>query len=174
MQLQELNDCFTKANAELLICMEGLVPDNDFSSFDKKKLIRFAELYPSEFSSVDLMALDNQFDTYILDMHSNNEFAELKGIASFAAELVKTKRDIVYPLVYLLIKLALTLPVALATMEMTFLAIKIVKNGLRNRMGDQWMNDCLITCIEKDILNKIDNELILQRFQKMSTRRGQL
>ena len=31
-------------------------------------------------------------------------------------------------------------------------------------MGDQWMNDRLVICIEKDVFNKIDNELILQRF----------
>ena len=88
-------------------------------------------------------------------------------------QLIKIK-EFVYPLIYLLIKLALTLPVATATVVTTFSVMKIVKNLLRNRMGDQWMNDCLITFIEKDVLNKIDNELILQYFQKMSTRRGQL
>jgi hypothetical protein len=43
-------------------------------------------------------------------------------------------------------------------------AMNIVKNHLHNRMGDQWMNDCLITYIEKDIFKIISNEEILQRF----------
>ena len=41
-------------------------------------------------------------------------------------------------------------------------------------MGDQWMNDCLVTYIEKDVFDSIDNELIMQRFQNMKSRRRQL
>ena len=52
--------------------------------------------------------------------------------------------------------------------------MKIVKNRLRNRMGDSLMNDCLITYIEKDVFEMVDNEAIIQRFQNMKTRRGQL
>ena len=49
--------------------------------------------------------------------------------------------------------------------------MKIVKNRLRNRLGDAWMNDCLVTYIEKDVFNKIDNEQIIQRFQNMKSHR---
>ena len=52
--------------------------------------------------------------------------------------------------------------------------MKYVKNELRNRMGDQWMNDCLVVYIEKDVACSIDNETIMQRFQNMKTRRRQL
>ena len=45
--------------------------------------------------------------------------------------------------------------------------MKYIKNELRNRMGDQWMNDCLIVYIEKDVVCSIDNETIMQRFQNM-------
>ena len=88
--------------------------------------------------------------------------------------MVETRRHIVYPLVYLLLKLAMILPVATTTMERAFCAMKIVKNRLCNRMGDAWMNDCLVTYIEKDVFNKIDNELIIQQFQNMKSRGGQL
>ena len=36
------------------------------------------------------------------------------------------------------------------------------------------MNDCLVTCIEKDVFDAVDNETIIQRFQMMKTRRGEL
>ena len=52
--------------------------------------------------------------------------------------------------------------------------MKYIKNELRNRMGDQWMNDCLVVYIEKDVVCNIDNETIMQRFQNMKTRRRQL
>ena len=41
-------------------------------------------------------------------------------------------------------------------------------------MGDQWMNDCLVVYIEKDVAYNIDNETIIQRFQNMKTSRRQL
>ena len=57
--------------------------------------------------------------------------------------------------------LALILPVATATVERAFSAMKIVKNRLLNRMGDQWMRNNLIVYIEKDIFNCIDNNVIM-------------
>ena len=71
-------------------------------------------------------------------------------------------------------KLAWTLPVATATVERSFSAMKYIKNKLHNRMGDQWMNDCLIVYIEKDVACSIDNETIIQRFQNMKTRKREL
>ena len=79
-----------------------------------------------------------------------------------------------YPLVYLLVKLVLTLPVATTIVERSFSTMKYIKNVLRNRMGDQWINDCLIVYIERDVACSIDNETIIQRFQNIKTRRRQL
>ena len=87
---------------------------------------------------------------------------------------MSTRKHETYHLVYLLVKLVLTLPVATATVERSFSVMKYIKNELCNRMGDQWMNDCLIVYIEKDIACSINNETIMQRFQKMKTRRRQL
>ncbi|KAH1264694.1 Zinc finger MYM-type protein 1 [Glycine max] len=71
----------------------------------------------------------------------------------------------------LLQELAMILLVATSIVEKAFSAMKIVKNRLRNRLGDAWMNDCLVTYIEKDVFNKIDNEQIIQRFQNMKSHR---
>ena len=49
--------------------------------------------------------------------------------------------------------------------------LEFIKNLLRNRMGDQWTNDCLVTYIESDVFDSIDNEAIMQRYQAMKTRR---
>ncbi|KAJ0975429.1 hypothetical protein J5N97_017394 [Dioscorea zingiberensis] len=174
MQLQELNNRFNELNMELLLCVAYLSPCNSFAAFDKGKLIHLAQFYPSEFSETELHVLDNQLETYIIDLRSHDEFKSLKGINELSIKLVETKKHIVYPLVYLLVKLALILPVSTASVERVFSAMKIVKNRLRNRMGDSWMNDCLITYIEKEIFCSIDNEKILHRFQTMKTRREQL
>ncbi|KAJ9162419.1 hypothetical protein P3X46_022195, partial [Hevea brasiliensis] len=127
LQLQELNSHFTEMNTELLLCVACLNPNNSFSSFDKEKLIHLAQFYPCDFSSTELMALDNQLETYIIDVCSNDEFSTIKGIGGFAQKFVQTKKNLAYPLVYLLVKLALILHVATASVERAFSTMKTVK-----------------------------------------------
>ena len=165
MQLQELNNRFPKVNTDLLLCTACLNPSNSFVAFDKEKLICLVKFYPSDFLGTDILALDSQLQNYIFNMCSNDFFLELQGISELAEKLVSKKE------VYLLVKLALTLPVATATVERSFSAMKYIKNELHNRMGDQWMNNCLIVYIEKDVVCSIDNETIMQRFQNMKARR---
>ena len=74
----------------------------------------------------------------------------------------------------LLIKLVLTFLVATTTVKRKFSAIKYIKNELCNRMGDQWMNDCLFVYIKRDVTCSIDNETIMQQFQNMKTHRRKL
>ena len=174
LQLQELNARFNVASTELLLCMTCLSPSNLFNSFDKKKLERFAEFYPNDFSSFQLQLLSGQLDTYITDMRSSSEFSRLEGIGDLATLLVETGRHKVYPLVYLLLTLALILPVATATVERAFSAMNIIKNRLRNRMGDEWLSDSLVIYIENEIFEEVANDTIMENFQNMKTRRGQL
>jgi hypothetical protein len=170
MQLQELNNRFTEANSELLLCIACLSPDDLFVAFNKDNILRLAQFYSNDFSTVQLMTLDNQLETYIIDMRYSEKFATLKGIGQLAKKMVEMKKNITYPLVYSLVTLSLILPVATVTVERAFSAMNIVKNRLCNRMGDQWMNDCLVTYIEKDTFKTISNEKIMQRFQGMKTR----
>ena len=169
MQLQELNIRFSEENTKLLLCMACLNPSNSFFAFDKQKLIRLAKFYPSDFCGTDFMALDIQLQNYIVDMRCNDDFLELEGIGDLARKMVETQKNVIYPLVYLLVKLVLTLPVVTATVERSSSAMKYVKNQLHNQMGDQQMNDCLVTYIESDLFDNIDNEAIMQRFQNMKT-----
>ena len=50
--------------------------------------------------------------------------------------MVKTHRHTTYPLVYLVVELALVLPVVIATVERVFFAMKAIKTYQRNRMED--------------------------------------
>lgn len=175
MQLQELNNRFNETNSRFLICMMTcLCPSNLFSTFDKEKLMEFAKFHPSGFFLTSLVMLDNQLETYTIDMRTSVEFSSLKGISDLSKKLVETKRNIVYPLLYKLLKLALILLVATTTVERSFSAMNILKTRFHNRISDDWMNNCLVTYIEKDVFSKIDNEFIIQRFQNMGPRIGQL
>ena len=48
-----------------------------------------------------------------------------------------------------------------------------IKTNLPNKMGDKWMNNSMVIYIGKEVFVTIDNEAILQRFQKMQTSRTQ-
>ncbi|KAK4258240.1 hypothetical protein QN277_007712 [Acacia crassicarpa] len=170
-QLQELNDRFSEVSSNLLECMACLNPCNSFSTFDKNKLCEFAGYYPSDFDGNDFVMLEYQLDTYIADVQLDPDFLNLQGIADLAKRMVEKKKHIVYPLVYLLVKLALTLPVATASVERAFSAMKYIKTDLRNRIGDEWLNDCLVPYIENDVFDSIDNEAIMIEFQKVKPRR---
>ena len=78
MQLQELNNRFSEANTNLLLCMACLNPSNLFVTFNKEKLIRLVKFYPSDFLRTDILALDSQLQNYIFDMRSNDFFLEFQ------------------------------------------------------------------------------------------------
>ncbi|XP_028550663.1 uncharacterized protein LOC110095983 isoform X2 [Dendrobium catenatum] len=170
MQLLKLNNRFSESSTELLLCVACLNPSNMFGAYDKRKLVRLAELYPADFSIVDLVSLDHQLATYIIDMRTSDEFTSLTSIAALAQQIVKAKKNIVYPMVYRLIILALTLPVATATVERAFSAMKIIKHRLRSKMSYACLNDCLVPYIEKEVFDSIPNEVIMQHYQKMQSR----
>ena len=67
-QLHELNNRFTETNIVLLLCVACLNSNNSFDAFNKDKLVRLSQFYSLEFSKVDLMALKNQLETYIIDV----------------------------------------------------------------------------------------------------------
>lgn len=169
--LQELDNRFDEVNMELLRCMACLNPKDCFSSFDKEKVLKLATFYPFEFSSIDLTILECQLDIFIEDMKRDDEFQSLPDMSSLSMKLVETKRHVTYPLVFLLIKLVLILPVATANVERVFSGMTFVKNKLRNNMGDQFLNDCLVTFIEKEMFLQISDDKIVNRFREMKTRR---
>ncbi|GAV87493.1 Dimer_Tnp_hAT domain-containing protein, partial [Cephalotus follicularis] len=127
-----LNDHFTKVNTKLFLCMDYLNLINHFLAFNTEDLVSFTKFYPIDFSTADLMELKNQLETYIIDMCSDIDFTEVNDIGELAKRIKEKNKDKVYPLVYMLLKLALILPVSTATMERTFSAVTIIKNRLRN------------------------------------------
>ncbi|KAK4711063.1 hypothetical protein R3W88_005576 [Solanum pinnatisectum] len=175
VQLQELNDRFDVMSSDLLLGMGSLNPVNSFSNFDKGKIMTLAKCYPSEFDDGKIQDLSYQLDTFIIHMRSGNpKFSNLQGIRDLAKALVEENLEETYSLVYLLVKLTLILPVATATMERAFSSMKHIKNEVRNSIGNQYLNDCLVCYIERDVFINVSNDVIIDRFQNMKTRRGQL
>ena len=73
-------------NTELFFCIACLSPDS-FFAFNERKLIRFAEFYKSDFSSIDLATLSFQLENYILDVRSDIHFSEIKRISELPQKI---------------------------------------------------------------------------------------
>ncbi|XP_042448849.1 uncharacterized protein LOC122033750 [Zingiber officinale] len=172
--IQEMNTRFSEVGTELLSCIACLHPRNSFSEFNVQKLVRLCDLYPEDFSTNDCIVIEQQLQNFIHNIRQDPNFFGIEDLGSFAQKIVETQKNQAYPLVYRLIEMTLVLLVATASVERVFSAMKTIKTDLSNRMGDEWMNDSLVVYIEKDIFSTIENEQILQRFQKMKSRRMQL
>ncbi|RZC12172.1 hypothetical protein D0Y65_012116 [Glycine soja] len=174
LQLHELNDRFDEDTTELLQYVSCLSPSSSFEAFDVKKLLRMVELYPNDFVDVPEVVVRHQLQNYVRNVRCDPKFVKLKGLSDLCAKLVETKKCNTFDIVYRLPKLALVLPVATASVKRVFSAMKFVKSQLCYKMGDQWLNDRLVTFIERDVLGTINNDVILAYFQKMDSRRFSL
>ncbi|KAL4107855.1 hypothetical protein QTP88_018138 [Uroleucon formosanum] len=126
-----------------------------------------------------------------LDFHKGmlfiNHYKDFRSINSLKAEIIVLKnclpinynfKDIqkiinnnVYPNLYKLIQVAITIPVASATCERSFSAMRRVKNWLRTSMQQNRFTNLASICIERDIANNIDTERILNKFALTNNRK---
>ncbi|XP_039145552.1 uncharacterized protein LOC120282770 [Dioscorea cayenensis subsp. rotundata] len=148
---QEMLNRFPEASTELLLLVSCLDPRDSFSKFNIHNLLRLAEMYPEDFSVTERMMLEDQLATFIYDVRHDDDFANVGDLGGFAIKMVDTGKCTIFPLVYRLIELALVLPVVTASVERAFSAMNIVKTDLRNKMGDEWMDDSMIVYIEKEV-----------------------
>ncbi|XP_060212180.1 uncharacterized protein LOC132639774 [Lycium barbarum] len=171
-QLQELKDRFGEATTDLLHGISCLNPIDLFSSVDIRKIMKMAKLHPDDFNEFNMGSLENQLAGYIIDVRDVDErFSNLKGLCDLSKKLVQTKKHSNYPLVFRLVKLALLLPVATASVERAFSAMKFIKNDLRSQMSDDFFSGCLVPYLEKDVFDNVSNDAIINTFQDMKPRR---
>jgi hypothetical protein len=103
-----------------------------------------------------------------------DDFKSCHDLGSLAKTMVATKKHITFPSVYHIIELALILPVATSSVERAFSAMHLIKTELRNKMGDEWLNNLLVCYIEKGIFKELGIDEVKKRFQYMRTRRVSL
>jgi hypothetical protein len=85
----------------------------------------------------------------------------------YLKKTMQTGKNIMWLLVYQLLKLVLVLLVAIATVERCFSSMKFVKIYLSNRIGDDHMNYVLICYMEKEEMRKVRIDAIVHRFMEM-------
>ena len=86
-------------------------------------------------------------------------------IGDLCSKMIHTRQNLLFPEVFRLLKLALVLPVATSSVERLFSTINFIKNKLTNKISNQWMNDCLVTYIERAFFANISNKAIMHYYQ---------
>lgn len=107
------------------------------------------------------MTLEHHLHLYVDNVQEDERFSCLKDIGTLSRLMVEIGKHLTFPLVFRLLKLALTLPVVTATIERCVSSIKIVKTNLRNRMTYSYLSDSLISYNEKNIFVPICNDVIV-------------
>ncbi|XP_044336326.1 uncharacterized protein [Triticum aestivum] len=170
-QVQELNNMFDEVNTELLRCMASFSPAKSFSSFNIDDLVKLAGFYPHDFDFEEMHQLPFQLNLYINDVRNDENFINLRSLAELSMMHVRTGRALRYDIVYKLLKLVLVLPVATAGVERVFSSMNYIKNKLRSKMGQKYLNGCLVTFIERDFFLQVKDEDIITHFQSIKDRK---
>ena len=95
----------------------------------------------------------------------------MSTISELCRRLQISRKSNIYFLIDRLIRLVLTLPVSTSTTKRVFLAMKLLKIRLRNRMEDEFLADNMIVYIKKEIAGNFTIEMIMDEFYSMKNRR---
>jgi hypothetical protein len=173
MQIQELGNRFNEVSTTLVGNMSGLNPCNGFSKFDISKIVAFSEMYPVDFTMNERACILGELKVFYYSVKEDERFAKLDGMGHLARLMVETGKDLSFPLFYRILKLALVLPVSTATVERCFSKMKLIKTDLRNRMGDEYLNNAMVCAVERETFDEVTNEDVMERFKNMKDRRGE-
>ena len=170
--LQELKSRFYELTIELVILSSALNPKNAFRLF---KIVYTCNLvkkyYPQDFTEHEQELLESQLQHFELDVIKHLDFQNMSTISKLCRGLQISGKFKIYFLIDRLIRLVLTLPVSTATTERAFLAIKLLKTRLHNRMEDEFLADNMIVYKEKEIAGNFTIEMIMDEFYSMKNHR---
>ncbi|KDO48311.1 hypothetical protein CISIN_1g035478mg, partial [Citrus sinensis] len=149
-QLMELNNRFIEHTLELLTLSSALNPIDAFKLFKIE----------------DICSLAERFYT--------TRFQNITSLSELCRRLVETIKSQIYFLLDRLFRLVLTLPVSTATIERAFSAMKLIKTTHRNKLENEFLSGCMVIYIEREIVDNIDSNVIIDEFSFLKNRRTQL
>jgi hypothetical protein len=98
----------------------------------------------------------------------------MSTISELCRGLTETNKSQHYHLIDRLIHLVLTLPVFTATTEWTFSIMKHVKTVFRNKIKEEFLMDSMMMYIERELVEDIDSDSIIDEFYSTKHQRVQL
>ncbi|KAM3277525.1 hypothetical protein ACQJBY_045427 [Aegilops geniculata] len=77
-----------------------------------------------------------------------------------------------YPNVSIAYHILLTVPVTIASAERSFSKLKLLKNYLRSTMSQDRLNGLAMCCIEKNMLDSINLDIVIDDFASKNARKS--
>jgi hypothetical protein len=130
-------------------------------------LVKLTGFYLQDFEFEEKAQLPFQLNRYIEDVRRDENFKILRSLAKLSMMFVKIDKIRQHDIVYKLLKLVLVLPVATAGVERIFSSMNFIKNKLRNKMGQFFLNGYLVTFIERQFFLQVKDEDIVTQFQSL-------
>ncbi|KAK5811370.1 hypothetical protein PVK06_026699 [Gossypium arboreum] len=141
-----MNSHFNDEVVELLVLSSTLDPRNNYKAFQMEDIYKLMnDFYSNDFIKQEKLQMNIQFEHFQLDAHQSTELQKTSIIAELCQILSKTNKSSIYPLLYRIICLILTLFMSTAITEGAFLAMKIVKTTLHNKMEDDFLSSWWLT-----------------------------
>jgi hypothetical protein len=161
------------------------------SQFEQLKT--FEKVFGFLFNSKNLKSLDDndlqRHCTYFAEVFSDSNssdvdldhfFCELKVLQATLPDGIMLAPEILrfvttvdcYPNVSIAYRILLTVPVTVATAERSFSKLKLLKNYLRSTMLQQRLNGLAMCSIEKDIVDNINLDSVINDFASRNAQRS--
>jgi len=144
-----------------------LFNSENLKSLDEANLWLRCKIFVENFSH------DNSSDVEINDFFSELKVLQvtLPDSLMSAPEILKFVMDAdCYPNISVAYRILLTVPVTVASAERSFSKLKLLKNYLRSTMSQERLNGLAMCTIEKDILDTIDLDTVLDDFASRNAR----
>jgi hypothetical protein len=145
-----------------------LFNSENLKSLDDTDLRKCCTTFVNKFSH------DNKSDVELDDLFSELKVLQVTlpdNLMSASKILHFVKAADCYPNVSIAYRILLTIPVTVASTERSFSKLKQLKNCLRSTMLQERLNGLAMCSIEKDILDKIDLDAVLEDFASRNARR---
>ena len=134
----------------------------------KKKAANLSQIYKADLDSSDFQSEMASFKYQAAAMMDNFEKSSPIDILQLIHKYPLTDA---YPNTAIAIRIFLTIPVTVATCERSFSKLKLIKNYMRSKMGQERLSSLAIILIENEVANNIDFDDVISEFASRKARK---
>ena len=134
----------------------------------KKKAANLSQIYEADLDSSDFQSEMASFKYQAAAMMDNFEKSSPIDILQLIHKYSLTDA---YPNTAIAIRIFLTIPVTVATCERSFSKLKLIKNNMRSKMGQERLSTLTIISIEVEVANNIDFDDVISELASRKARK---
>ena len=134
----------------------------------KKKVANLSQIYKADLDSSDFQSEMASFKYQAAAMMDNFEKSSPIDILQL---IYKYSLTDAYSNTAIAIRIFLTIPVTVATCERSFSKLKLIKNYMRSKMGQERLSSLAIISIENEVANNIDFDDVISEFASRKARK---